>query len=110
VYPDYLLTKGNKSFSYAELARLKELADSGDAAAAVRFSQLPESEKRLAAGIVKVYGGKPAKKAKKAKKPAKPKVTKSAKRAADDRMLRLQLLLGHPDPWVRETARKELLG
>lgn len=56
------------SLSYDELADLKVRADAGDVQARILFEQLEAADKRLAADLCKVFGGKPKKKSKKALK------------------------------------------
>lgn len=97
-------------YSYEQLAQLWNAHLQGNPAASIALSKMPATERRTAEMVYKAYSpGTPKKVSKKGKKRSKA-ITKALKppSAKEMRRNRLQMLLTHPDAWVRETARKEL--
>ena len=116
---DELLTKAvGKDLTFPELAALKQRALAGDASAAVALEYLPKGAQRNAELLVENFTVTKSAKPGKAGKSARPKLTKGQRRELDavlnarpDPMepdfFALKLAFkSHPDPVVREMARK----
>lgn len=110
----YKSQDGESALSYPELAQVWSAHLQGNAAANVVLTKMSNAERRLAEHVYKAFtGDTPATPPKKGKKRAKAiqKARRSVERKGiDPRRARLELLLGHADPWVRETARSQLEG
>ena len=94
------------SLSYEQLAQLHNAALKGNPAARIALEKMPAGERRLASMLYKAYTPDKPRKGKKSKRDKV--ITKAQKANVDARLMRLQLLLGHPDPFIRETARTRL--
>jgi hypothetical protein len=119
---DELLTKAaGKNLSFPELAALKQRALAGDASAAVALEYLPVGARRNAELLVEHFTVTKSAKPEKVKKSARPKLTKSQRRELDavlnarpdplepDFFALKRAFRNHPDPAMREMARKARL-
>jgi hypothetical protein len=101
----HVITKSadeGSAYSYEHLAAIWNAHLNGNSAATIALQQMPAGEARLAKMLHESFVPK----GKKSKKKAKT-ITKAA-RNVDSRRMRLEMLMGHPDAWVRETARSAL--